>query len=53
MRQYIKSWIMAWDLERLYNSRPEIETVAVAPDYEENKDMESVAKPSDDDPDDE
>lgn len=53
MRQYIKSWITTWDLERLYNSRPEIETLDVAPDYEENKDMELVAEPSGEDPDDE
>jgi hypothetical protein len=53
MRQYIKSWITAWDLERLYNSRPGIETRDIAPDYEENKDMELVGGLSDDDPDDE
>ncbi|MGD0076130.1 MAG: hypothetical protein ABSD31_17590 [Candidatus Binataceae bacterium] len=53
MRQYIKSWITTWDLERLYNTRPEIETVDVAPDYEENKDMELVTERSGDDPDDE
>ena len=34
MRQYIKSWVTTWDLERLYNIRPAIETVDVAPDYE-------------------
>lgn len=53
MRQYIKSWITTWDLERLYGTRPEIETINVAPDYEENKDIEVVATLSDDDPDDE
>jgi hypothetical protein len=53
MRQYIKSWITTWDLERLYDSRPVIETVKVAPDYEENKDMEFVAELSGDDLDDE
>ena len=53
MRQYIKSWITTWDLERLYDSRPVIETVDVAPDYEENKDMELVAELSGDDLDDE
>jgi P-loop Domain of unknown function (DUF2791) len=51
MRQYIKSWVTTWDLERLYNSRPEIETVHVAPDYAENKDLESVTEVSGDDPD--
>jgi hypothetical protein len=46
MRQYIKSWITTWDLERLYGSRPEIETIDIAPDYEENKDIETVAEMS-------
>jgi hypothetical protein len=40
MRQYIKSWITAWDLERLYGIIPVIETLDVAPDYAENKDIE-------------
>jgi hypothetical protein len=52
MRQYIKSWITAWDLERLYGIRPVIETVDVAPDYEENKDIEQSVALSGDDPDD-
>lgn len=53
MRQYIKSWITTWDLERLYGTRPEIETVVVAPDYEENKDIEQAAELNGEDPDDE
>ncbi len=53
MRQYIKSWITGWDLERLYGIRPEIETVDVAPDYEENKDIEQATEKNGDDPDDE
>ena len=44
MRQYIKSWITAWDLERLYDIRPRIEAVDVATDYEENKDIEQSAE---------
>ncbi|MGH8013590.1 MAG: BREX system ATP-binding domain-containing protein [Candidatus Binataceae bacterium] len=47
MRQYIKSWVTAWDLERLYGSRPEIETVKVIPNYEETREIETVAEPSD------
>ncbi|MGH7915943.1 MAG: BREX system ATP-binding domain-containing protein [Candidatus Binataceae bacterium] len=47
MRQYIKSWITTWDLERLYGTRPEIETVNVAPNYEENKDIELAAERGD------
>jgi P-loop Domain of unknown function (DUF2791) len=42
MRQYIKSWITAWDLERLYGINPVIETLDVAPDYEENTDIEQI-----------
>ena len=53
MRQYIKSWITTWDLERLYNTRPEIETIKVISDYAENKDMELVAESSGDDQDEE
>lgn len=52
-RQYIKSWITALDLERLYDIRPAIETVDVAPDYEENKDIEQPAESNSDDADDE
>jgi hypothetical protein len=53
MRQYIKSWITAWDLERLYGSRPVIETANIAPDYEENADIEKAAESGANDPDDE
>jgi hypothetical protein len=52
MRQHIKSWITAWDLQRLYGTRPEIETLNVVPDYAENKDMEILASPNFDDSDD-
>ncbi len=53
MRQYIKSWITTWDIERLYGIRPEIETVVVAPDYEENMDIETTTKSDGDGSDDE
>jgi len=53
MRQFIKSWITAWDLERLYGTRPEIETIDVAPDYAENKDIEQMAELSGDELEDE
>ena len=53
MRQYIKSWITIWDLERLYRIRPEIQTVDVGPDYEENKDIEQATEKNGDNPDDE
>ncbi len=51
MRQYIKSWITRWDLDRLYGIRPEIETVDIASDYEENKDIEQATAKNGDDPD--
>jgi hypothetical protein len=51
MRQYIKSWITAWDLERLYGIHPVIETSDVAPDYMENKDIEQAVRSSSDDAD--
>lgn len=50
MRQYIKSWITTWDLERLYGIQPVIETNDVVSDYEENKDIEQGGGPNDDDP---
>jgi hypothetical protein len=49
MRQYIKSWITAWDLERLYGIRPAIETRDVAPEYEENREIEQAIVLSGDD----
>jgi hypothetical protein len=53
MRQYIKSWITAWDLERLYGTRPKIETVSVPTDYEENKDIEQSTRADGEDSDEE
>lgn len=50
MRQYVKSWITAWDIERLYNQTPKIETVPIPADYSENLDIEQATanSPSDD-----
>lgn len=46
MRQHIKSWITTWDLERLYcGQRPEIETVDLATDYQEMKEIEPGREP--------
>jgi hypothetical protein len=46
MRQYIKSWITTWDLERLYRGqRPEIETIALPTNYEEMKEIEAAREP--------
>ena len=40
MRQYIKSWITDWDIQRLYKERDEIAAEPIPPDYTENKDLE-------------
>jgi hypothetical protein len=46
MRQYIKSWITTWDLERLYRGhRPEIETIALPTNYQEMKEIEPAPQP--------
>jgi hypothetical protein len=42
MRQYIKSWVTDWDIQRLYGRTEEIETGTIATDYTENKDLEAV-----------
>jgi hypothetical protein len=42
MRQHIKSWITAWDLERLYGLRPAIESQDLAADYEESPEIEQA-----------
>jgi hypothetical protein len=47
MREYIKSWITAWDIERLYGERPAIEIEQPKADYTENPDYE-YAPESDD-----
>jgi hypothetical protein len=40
MREYIKAWVTAWDIHRLYGARDEIDTEKIAPDYTENTDLE-------------
>jgi hypothetical protein len=52
MRQYIKSWITSWDIERLYGIRSEIVAMGVTADYEEDIDIEHGVAPNDHDPDD-
>ena len=50
MRQYIKSWITRWDMQRLYDERQEIATESMRPDYTEDPDLEQVpAEPLQDD----
>jgi hypothetical protein len=47
MRQYIKSWITAWDIERLYGERPGIETELPPVDYTENLEYERAPEGDD------
>ncbi len=49
MRQYIKSWITTWDLERLYRGRPTTarsKTIALPTNYEEMKEIEPAREPA-------
>jgi hypothetical protein len=49
MRQYIKSWITGWDIERLYGERPEMALLKeLEMSYAENTDFEHA--PESDDP---
>lgn len=41
-RQYIKSWITRWDIERLYHERPAIESSTIKTDYTENMELEQA-----------
>ncbi len=50
MRQYVKSWITSWDIERLYGQTPQIETETIATDYSESSEIEQA--PADDSEDD-
>lgn len=51
MRQYIKSWITVWDLQRLYGASTDIVTGTIATDYAENTDMEAPTEPNGDEAD--
>jgi hypothetical protein len=42
MRQYIKSWITVWDIERLYQRRAEIATTALPINYDEAAEIEQA-----------
>ena len=50
MRQYVKSWITSWDIERLYGQMPQIEAETIATDYSESSEIEQA--PADDGEDD-
>jgi hypothetical protein len=49
MRQYIKSWITAWDIERLYGERPAIEARRMRTDYTESAELAAPATEADED----
>ena len=43
MRQYIKSWITEWDIERLYGERTTTEAQTIQTDYSESAELEQAA----------
>ncbi|MBV8106129.1 MAG: DUF2791 family P-loop domain-containing protein [Hyphomicrobiales bacterium] len=47
MRQYIKSWITEWDIERLYGERTTIEAQTIQTDYSESTELEQAAPAAD------
>jgi hypothetical protein len=49
MRQYVKSWITTWDIERLYGQTPQIEADIIATDYSESSDIEQAPAVAEDD----
>ncbi len=42
MRQYVKSWITSWDIERLYRETPRIEVDTIPIDYTESSEIEQA-----------
>ena len=42
MRQYIRSWITEWDIERLYGERAAIEAETIRTDYRESAELEQA-----------
>ena len=49
MRQYIKSWITEWDIERLYGERATIESGTIPTDYTESTELEQAPAPAEGD----
>ena len=49
MRQYIKSWITEWDIERLYGERTTIEAQTIKTDYTESAELQQAALGADPD----
>ena len=42
MRQYVRSWINAWDLRRLYDVQAELVHETFVPSYEEDADLQTT-----------
>jgi hypothetical protein len=49
MRQYVKSWITTWDIERLYGLTPQIAAETITTDYSESSEIEQAPPESEDD----
>ncbi len=49
MRQYVKSWITIWDIERLYGETPVIRADTIPFDYTESSDIEQPPEGGEDD----
>jgi hypothetical protein len=49
MRQYVKSWITAWDIERLYSETVQIEAGTIPIDYSESDAIEEAPAAGEDD----
>jgi hypothetical protein len=49
MRQYIKSWITEWDIERLYGEQTTIEAETIRTDYTESAELQQAAPATDPD----
>ena len=47
MRQYIKSWITEWDIERLYGERTTTEARTIRTDYSESAELQQASSAPD------
>ncbi|MCC6734914.1 MAG: DUF2791 family P-loop domain-containing protein [Bauldia sp.] len=49
MREYIKSWVIEWDLRRIYGDAGDLATNTIRPDLTENLDLETAPADLDED----
>ena len=49
MRQYIKSWMTQWDMERLFGERADVAIKAIATDYTPSEELEQASSAADSD----